>query len=329
MATDLTPKAKCNGVIIDQVSKEHDTDHPKKIQFSCSYNKTNYNIEITEPILENISDSHYIGLDIFRKTTIQADAEVKTSDYMELFNLIDQLVMLFDGQFMPLKKIAFSGNDQKALNEAAKFYLEKRVSMYKSADFMRSSAIKLGDFYSLVNDTVMSRWLELRDNLDIIHAAMLYNMAETGLTVDWKCANMIETFEPLAELVGVYNNFFPALKAEDRNTTLKMCLDAVISWFGTDIFHKEYATNKEQLLKIFVWSRNRFMHIKRNQSKDRYLSAKESVVFAVKLSCLYRRILLDLLGIDYALYKDEMREIIEKWNNHQNILSRFIASLKT
>ena len=87
----------------------------------------------------------------------------------------------------------------------------------------------------------------------------------------------------MTEVIGIYDSFFPSLKPGDQTTTLKMCIDAVISKYGQDIFDEEYNVNKDKFLQTLVNTRNRIMHIKRNQLTDKFLSGSESILYLMKL----------------------------------------------
>ena len=89
-------------------------------------------------------------------------------------------------------------------------------------------------FDTVVTSELLSRWFVLQEQLDIVHQVVLYNIADTGVTHDVKCANLIECLEPVTEIINEYENFFPSLKPGNRTTTLKMCIDAVISKYGQD-----------------------------------------------------------------------------------------------
>lgn len=166
-------------------------------------------------------------------------------------------------------------------------------------------------------------WCELLDELDIIHQAFLYYSSSIGLPVDGKIASLIEIFEPLVELVSSYTNQFSSLKPGEKGTTLKMCLDAIISVYGKDIFRKEYEKNAETFLQLLVNSRNKIMHIKRKFNKN-CLSGSESVLYILKLSLLYRTVLLSLLGFNYDQYRDNLLNCVNAWENWQDIFQNFI-----
>lgn len=48
------------------------------------------------------------------------------------------------------------------------------------------------------------------------------------------------------------------------------------------------------------------------------------ILFAVKLSFLYRYILLTLLGVDYNFYKSDITKLVNDWDNWNGILEEFL-----
>ena len=57
------------------------------------------------------------------------------------------------------------------------------------------------------------------------------------------------------------------------------------------------------------------MHIKRNSEKD-VIAGMDILLYAVKMSLLYRRVLLDLLGVDYQIYSQNLKRIVTVWEKH-------------
>lgn len=88
------------------------------------------------------------------------------------------------------------------------------------------------------------------------------------------------------------------------------------------------SANKERFLQVLVNTRNRIMHIKRNQPKDKYLSGAESILYLVKLCHLYRVVLLSILGIKYSCYKDAVINSVKRLDSWQGVLDDFISGLK-
>lgn len=197
--------------------------------------------------------------------------------------------MIFDGMFIPLSQLQFSESDtstENALRSCSDNLMKSRLSYFASADFCNYSIDKLLEFDSILTSKLYSKWEELLEELDVVHQVYLYSLSGSGITVDVKCAFMIELSEPLVEIIKENTNLFASLKPGTRRTTLKSCLDALITQFGADIFKSESSINYEQFLSAIVNSRVWIMHIKRKQ-KGIYLDGNESVLYTLKLNLLY------------------------------------------
>lgn len=77
-----------------------------------------------------------------------------------------------------------------------------------------------------------------------------------------------------------------------------------------------------------VNSRVRIMHIKREQ-KGIYLNKKESVLYALKMSLLYRRIMFVLLKIEGNNYKEALEKSVSNINECNDVLKKFLRKLLT
>lgn len=99
------------------------------------------------------------------------------------------------------------------------------------------------------------------------------------------------------------------MKPGERGTTLKMCLDMLITKYGSLVFEEEIQSKKD-FLKIFVKSRNRIMHIKRHQGKN-YLDGAQSILYTMKFFNLYRVIIFEMLGIDESFYLENFNYKME------------------
>ena len=67
-----------------------------------------------------------------------------------------------------------------------------------------------------------------------------------------------------------------------------------------------------------VNSRNRIMHIKRNANKA-FNSSEKYLLYMEKMSFLYRRIIIDLLGVDFAIYRNVLTKNVECWDKQFGI----------
>jgi hypothetical protein len=266
-----------------------------------------------------------------RKIIISVKKELDAEKIFDIYQTLEKLLMLFEGSFFPVSEFQFSDsssstpNELQSLSDKSNRY---KLSYYNSVDFLRYRINKLIDIFEVNIEELFLRWEELISELDIVHQVILYSLANNGLTADLRCAFLIESAEPLVELIKTYKKYFSSLKPGERGTTLKMCLDAIITKYGDGIFGRELSCNYDKMLSIFVESRNRIMHIKKEQTKQ-YLSGVESILYAEKLFCLYRRVLFELLGIDYLEYQNNLKAIVSCWEKSENVMDNFLIKLKT
>ena len=265
-----------------------------------------------------------------RTTSIVSDSEVPIHELNSIFTIIERLLMLFDGQFIPIQTFRFmdsTTSSEEQLISRGKNYLNNRLPYYNSLDICQMSINKLFNFDSVLTQQLYEKWVEILDELDIVHQMYLYSLCDNKLPIDVKCAFLIELAEPLVEIVKSRKHYFSSLTPGERNTTLKNCLDALITKYGESIFQREMENDYGNFLQAMVNSRVRIMHIKRNQ-KGIYFDGKESELFIAKMSLLYRVIIFELLGIDQSLYRDSLDNCITQWNKWLGVLDNLLLRLK-
>ena len=136
---------------------------------------------------------------------------------------------------------------------------------------------------------------------------------------------LIHLAETLVEVLKVYTNSFQKLKP-GNGTSLRACFKALIKEYGEDIFEKEMEANEKEFLSTVINSRVRIMHIKRNQ-KIKYFNGNESVLYILKLSLLYRRILLNILGVEEQMYVDKLQKCVSRLNRWNDTLDKLLLRL--
>ena len=97
---------------------------------------------------------------------------------------------------------------------------------------------------------------------------------------------------------------------------MKDCLRSLIEQYGDVIFEKEMSGDFGDCLDRLRGTRVQIMHIKRNWAEGKRFDGKHCVLYILKLSLLYRAILLDLLDIekdDYALELRRITDRIDRW----------------
>jgi len=302
----------CNGVVVQQQLESGILGGPKQIIFNTKIDGNVFTISVSQYCIRTVEITSSVAQPI--------------ENYWTVFNYLDCLLMMFDGKFIPIRLChAIVNNGETASSELSK-YIENRVGLYKSADFVKGGHSSFVDYDIVLTEELFQKWLTMKSELDITHQMVLYSMADTSLPIDCKCAFLIESFEALAELVKSYNQNYVLPTVKKGESKLGKRLTSILDLYGIDIFKKELDINRDKLVEILVNSRNRIAHIKSRQEKN-YLNGPESVLYAVKLSYLYRTVLLSLLDIGYSLYSVKLKKSIESWNSWNGVLDIFLKKL--
>ena len=260
---------------------------------------------------------------VIRKTIISTNESVELDDLIAMFNKLDMLIMLGEGQFIPIEKAWIIKNGKSVESKELDSKIAMRLNLFNSCDFTIGNHSKFLSFDQYIDDNVFLKWIKMLEELDIVHPMVLYSMADTGMPIDCKTAFIIESFESLTDLIEKYNKSFIRPYVHKWESALKKYLCAIIELYGKDIFCKEDKANVERFAQILVNSRNRMAHIKSKQGRY-YLNGSESILYAVKLSFLYRHILLTLLEVDYNFYKSQITKLVNDWDNWNGILEEFL-----
>ena len=264
----------------------------------------------------------------YRKISIKALEETSVFELYGVFTKIERLLMIFDGQFLNLENLEFtdsSDTEKSMLKSVGNNLMHQRLSYFKSSDLVSYKVDKLLEFEEVLNSDLYDKWEHLLEELDIAHQMYLYAMGDTKITVDVKCAFLIELSETLVEVLKAYTNSFQKLKP-GNGTSLRACVKALIEEYGKDIFEREMEANEKEFLSTVINRRVRIMHIKRNQ-KIKYFDGNESVLYILKLSLLYRRILLEILGVEKQVYVDKLRKCVSRLNRWNDTLDKFLLRL--
>lgn len=102
----------------------------------------------------------------------------------------------------------------------------------------------------MLSAELLKRWIDLREELDLIHKMMLYCVSNVQMPVDMKCAFMTEVFIGLSELVNERKIDFLLPIIHKGESKLKKYLTAIIEYYGQDIFHKECKKTRNNLQKF-------------------------------------------------------------------------------
>lgn len=266
-----------------------------------------------------------------RHITITADEEVSVFELNSILTKVERLLMIFYGYFVPLKELKFLQSSiftDKQLVSPARNLKSSRLSYFSTDKRFRlhlNSLIDCRDFHSIISSTTFKTWFDLLDELDTVHQTYLYILSEDMATIDIRCAFLIELAEPLVEIVKHYTHYFASLEPGKRGTSLKMCLDALITRYGEDIFATELSSEKyDDVLGAMVKSRIKIMHIKR-QRDGFFFNGDECLVYAWKMSLLYRRVLFEILKIDQQFYSARLKKCVEHIDNYNSIIKSCLS----
>lgn len=260
-----------------------------------------------------------------RTTTIKSDNPMRAMHLWGFFLYFDLFFMLCDGQFIDINEVSFISGEEatESLKRFSEICVDERPNFYHSADFCKYDTNSWINPIPILNQELFDKWIDLLDRLDIIHNVVLYNVSNVGITVDIKAMFLIESFEGLADLLKEEIHFRKGNRGESQ---LNINLIAIINEHGKEIFHKEIAYGIEKVTKVFVDSRNRIAHIHTKPDR-KVFNGEESLVYTVKLFYLYRVVLLHLLGIDSSFYEQKLKEAVEVWDSHQEIVDHFLDCL--
>lgn len=250
-----------------------------------------------------------------RESVIVSEHDANTDQFHSCFRKLDKLLMLCEGSFIPIEQIIFLDKDENTCHgssEMEEFWKGNALSYYTSRDVFLGSANKLCEFYDVVNSRVFVKWKRLLDKLEIVHQIVLYSMANTGLPAELALAFLIQTFEPLYEYLAQINNY-PMKNSQGDEIPLKSKLEKTIIDYGMDIFGEEFVQDKSYFLKRLKNSRVRIMHIKRKY-KEPFFTGEEALAYMGKMSLLYRHTLLQVIGIDYEIYKQHLIDSVTYYN---------------
>lgn len=299
-------EVKAKTIIVEQ-SEVNVHDFPKH-EKELTIKREKFTITIKEPI------------GVIRKIQIDSANYVNTENLYLEYAQLEKLLMLLEGSFSNITKLKFENGIDESQNELlqlkGKEYMDRRLPFYNTNNVFKTGNQKLCDWEKFLTDSIYSNWITLLEELDIVHQIVLYTTADNGVPMELRLAFLIEIAEPMIELITMKKGIFSSF-ADSNRASLKMCLDAIISYYGMDIFSEEYKDSLNFTQKL-VNSRVRIMHTKRNFTKEFITEPYDILMYSVKMNLLYRRVLLDLLGVKYPLYSGEVKRIVEEWKESKS-----------
>lgn len=254
---------------------------------------------------------HQCGM---RTISLSTQKPLPSDLLFSIYHKLAKLLMLFDGMFYSVNSVLLKNNTSQF--DQTTESLENRLNYFQSKSFYTN--LELLSFQNILTKDLFEKWCALLQDLDIAHQIFLYALSDNTLPTDVNFAFLIELSEPFVELIKDKTPFFQSLSPGTRKTTLKNCIEALIRDFGKDIFQKELAGDDSSFLSYLVKSRHRIMHIKKYQKP---VFPSDCIPFySMKFNLLYRRILLDLLGISSNLYQFQLEKTIENINTRLSLI---------
>lgn len=293
-------------------------------ELKAKYCVNNGMLRCVEPCEFSIYRPEMISIKIeeigIRIITLSCDTEMPVTELYSLLLQLERLLQIFDGAFVPLEDIIIIGRESENSYRALVTQLKmQRLRYFTSASFMTVQSDRLLKYEDVLSETLFRLWQTLLEELGVVNQMYLYATSDCGFTNDVKCAFLVELSESLIEIIGKENI---KLQKFPNEGVLKPCLRTIINNYEQILFANEIAFDIEKILSCLVHTRVNIMHIKLNQRIPKF-DGKEATLYAIKMSYLYRIVVLNCLGIDGKIYEENLRKrvgSIDCWNGIQQEL---------
>lgn len=268
-----------------------------------------------EYVYSGVSYRVRIEQQLKREWIIATDSVVACTELFNMFAFLEQLLFIFDGKFYPVEIAEIIDENENPLiyKHQVDYYLNYMLPVYNSMDICKYTCMKLVNFSDIDFESILTDWSLINEELDIAYPMFMYCLSDIPMPVDCKIASLIEIAKPLGEIVEKKNRKFSMPRNDSNKLTLKAALKALIDEFGQEIFKAEINSNYNDLLQLFINTRNKISHVKSQRNKN-CLDGKQCVFYIAKLSIMYRAILYSILNIDINIYNHKLKEAISKWD---------------
>ena len=256
-----------------------------------------------------------------RIITFTCEEEIEAKKLYSLLQELERLLQIFDGVFLDLEAIEIYGREStNSYNALVEHFKIQRLHYFSSANFISIFSDRLLKYEDILSSELFDKWRILLDELGAVNQMYLYATSSAGFTNDVKCAFLVELSESLMEIIQ--SEDIKLQRYPNENGKLKPCLRTIINCYGKTLFRNEIEFDLEKILSCLVNTRVNIMHIKINQRKPA-LDGRESVLYAIKMSYLYRLVILEKLEINAILYENNLIKrvgYIDGWNGIQEQL---------
>lgn len=259
--------------------------------------------------------------EVIRTIKISSEKSRKIIDLYKYLVDAERLLNILEGAFITLKEIKISGDGNKDDYQIFRDQLmAQRLKYFLSSKIYSIHTDKLANYETVMDASVFESWEHLVDDLGVINQLYLYACSDCRLTSDIICAFLIQISEALDEYLKYRKLVYK------KRRSLKECLKLLISNYGTLVFEKENQFNIDKIIQCMVNTRVNIMHIKYKQKKPCF-DGKECVLYSIKMSYLYRIIILKLLGIDEKAYLDNLKRKVKNLNSWNEVLNGLIKRI--
>ena len=264
-----------------------------------------------------------------RIITFTCEEEIEAKKLYSSLLELERLLQIFDGVFLDLETIEIYGKESaNSYNALVEHFKIQRLHYFSSANFISIFSDRILKYEDILSSELFEKWRILLDELGVVNQMYLYATSSAGFTNDVKCAFLVELSESLMEIIQ--SEDIKLQRYPNEKGKLKPCLRTIINYYGKTLFRNEIEFDLEKILSCLVNTRVNIMHIKINQRKPA-LDGRESVLYAIKMSYLYRLVILKKLKINAFLYEDNLIKrvgYINGWNGIQEQLFNRLKQLE-
>lgn len=305
------------------------------IDIKCNVLEAKYCIKngmlrCVEPFVFSLTDPAKVQIEIkemgIRVITLSTDEKVEARKLYAILVKLEKLLQIFDGAFVPLEGIVLHGEEEEEKYQTFVTQLiAQRLHYFVSVDIFSVHSDRIINYEDVLSEVLFNTWQKVLDDLGVINQMYLYATSDCGLTNDVKCAFLVELAESLIEIIGKTNVTMQKLPNEKGN--LKPCLRTIIKEFGKELFARELQYDSEKILTCLVNTRVNIMHIKINQRTPK-LNGREATLYTMKMSYLYRLVILKRLQVGENFYLENLKEKTRLMNEWNGILDELFVKLK-
>lgn len=240
---------------------------------------------------------------------IVLDKPHDSSAFVDLFLNIHCFNMLFEGSFYKIKEIYFLEDNGEFIKKTE--IIDGLVDCYNSHNQFEKDLFWLGNLKEEAYKNILNKWNELFSDITLLHNVYLYSNCSINFPVDLRFFLQFQCFEPLAGLLKRKGIIDYSAEA-DMNEKM----ESVIEKYGGVVFKKENDDgDTEAIVSKMINTRVRVAHSK---NKCNVLNGEQCWEYTLKLSIMYRLIILDLLGISPDCFLERVNNATEQINNSFN-----------